>query len=266
MSADITRDVAGNMKAVSYFGVRRLVAAFDLSTPATNAMEEKRRQVAALQTKTPPDAKRRQKGRNRMMKRVVYGISVVALVFVSVSITQAQELSKADRDRALQYLESTKKNIEDATRGLTDAQWNFKPSPFKWSIAQVMEHIAASEDLLRGLAEQTLKGAPPDRDLTETDKKVLTMVPDRSNKVEAPKPLRPTNRFASPAAALSHFLESRAKTIELLKNTPDLRAHSVNSAFFGKIDAYQSILFVAAHSERHTKQLNEVKADPKFPK
>ncbi len=26
------------------------------------------------------------------------------------------------------------------------------------------------------------------------------------------------------------------------------------------------ILFIAAHSERHTKQINEVKADPSFPK
>ena len=28
----------------------------------------------------------------------------------------------------------------------------------------------------------------------------------------------------------------------------------------------QWVLFVAAHSERHTKQINEVKADPNFPK
>jgi len=33
-----------------------------------------------------------------------------------------------------------------------------------------------------------------------------------------------------------------------------------------KMDAYQWILFIAAHSERHTKQLLEVKADPNFPK
>jgi len=40
----------------------------------------------------------------------------------------------------------------------------------------------------------------------------------------------------------------------------------VESGLLGKIDAYERILFVAAHSERHTKQLLEVKADPKFPK
>ena len=31
------------------------------------------------------------------------------------------------------------------------------------------------------------------------------------------------------------------------------------------LDAYQWLLFISAHSERHTKQILEVKADPNFP-
>jgi hypothetical protein len=132
-----------------------------------------------------------------------------------------------------------------------------------------MEHIAASEDLLRQMAEGQIKQASapvPDRDVKKTDDKVLEVVPDRSRKFQAPEQLRPKNQFGSPEAALKHFLESRAKTVELLKTTPDLRAHVVDSGLLGKIDAFERILFVAAHSERHTKQLLEVKADPKFPK
>ena len=202
------------------------------------------------------------------MKRFAGAImGIVLLIAVKVSV-QAQNLSQADLDRGLQYLETTKKNIVDATRGLSEAQWNFRASPFKWSIAQVMEHIAASEDLLREMAEQQIKQAPagPERDLKKTDDQVLEVVPDRSRKFQAPEQLRPRNQFGSPEAALKHFLESRAKTVELMKKTPDLRAHVVDSGLFGKLDAYERILFVAAHSERHTKQLLEVKADPKFPK
>lgn len=201
----------------------------------------------------------------QIMKKLVTG--ALAILFLSLS-ADAQTLSQADRDRALQYLETTKKNIVDATRGLSDAQWNFKPSPFRWSVAQVMEHIAITEDLLREIAENQVKKAPPapDRDLKKTDDAVLSVVPDRSKKFQAPEQLRPTNQFGSPEASLKHFLESRAKTVELLKNTPDLRAHVVESGLLGKIDVYQRVLFIGAHSERHTKQLNEVKADPKFPK
>jgi hypothetical protein len=194
--------------------------------------------------------------------------AVLAAFFLVLSGAEAQTLSQAELDRGLQYLETTKKNIVEATRGLSDAQWNFKPSPFRWSIAQAMEHIALSEDLLRGIAEDQIKKAAPapDRDLKKTDDMVLEVIPDRSKKFQAPEQLRPTNHFGSPDAAVKHFLESRAKTVELLKNTPDLRAHAVDSGLFKKLDAYQRILFIGAHSERHTKQMIEVKADPKFPK
>jgi len=93
----------------------------------------------------------------------------------------------------------------------------------------------------------------------------LTMVPDRSHKAQAPEPLKPTNRFGSPAAAQKHFVESRAATEEYLKSTPGLRAHLGDSPL-GKLDGYEFVLFTAAHSERHTKQMLEVKADPGFPK
>ena len=192
----------------------------------------------------------------------------LATLFLAVNGVDAQTLSQPDRERGIQYLETTRNNIVDATRGLSEAQWNFKPSPFRWSVAQVVEHIAASEDLLRQAAEDQIKKAPPgpDRDLKKTDDRVLEVIPDRSRKFQAPEQLRPRNQFGSPEAALKHFLESRAKTVELLKNTQDLRAHVVDSGLLGKIDAFERILFIGEHSERHTKQLLEVKADPKFPK
>src|SRR6266568_2308506 len=204
----------------------------------------------------------------KIMKKPLAAMLGTLVLIASGAGAKGQNLAQADLDRGLQYLETTKKNIVNATRGLSEAQWNFKPSVFKWSVAQVMEHIAASEDLLRQMAEGQIKQAPPvpDRDLKKTDDRVLEVIPDRSKKFQAPEQLRPRNQFGSPEAALKHFLESRAKTVELLKTTPDLRAHVVDSGLLGKIDAYERILFVAAHSERHTKQLLEVKADPKFPK
>lgn len=195
------------------------------------------------------------------------GLGIFLLVASAATVT-AQSLTKEDLDRGLQYLETTKKNIVDATQGLSEAQWNFKSSPFKWSAAQVIEHIAASEDLLRQMAESQIQQAPPgpERDVKKIDDRVLEVIPDRSRKFQAPEQLRPKNQFGSPEAALKHFLESRAKTVALMKNTPDLRAHVVDSGLLGKIDGFERILFIAAHSERHTKQLLEVKADPKFPK
>jgi hypothetical protein len=182
---------------------------------------------------------------------------------------RGQELSAADKDRAMQYLESTKKNIVEATKGLSAAQWNFKAAPDRWSIAETLEHIAAAEDLIRGMiVEQGMKApaGEPGRDLKKTDDAVVAMIPDRSHKAQAPEPLKPTNRFGSPEGALKHFLESRAQTEEFLKTTPGLREHVSDSPLGMKLDAYEWVLFLTAHSERHLKQILEVKADANFPK
>ena len=204
------------------------------------------------------------------MRRCYVVAMMVVLALAGAASAKAQDVSPADKDRALQYLESTKKGVLDATRGLSDAQWNFKPAPDRWSVAEVMEHLAAAEDLLRGMMQEQLMKSPavPVRDAEEikkADEGVLTMVPDRSHKAQAPEPLKPTNRFGSPAAAQKHFVESRAATEEYLKSTPGLRAHMADSPL-GKLDGYEFVLFTAAHSERHTKQMLEVKADPNFPK
>ena len=208
------------------------------------------------------------------MKRSFAPIAfAVAVCVFFACAARAQELTQADRDKAVQYLESTKKGVLEATRDLTPAQWNFKPAPDRWSVAECMEHIAAAEDFIRGLVIEKVMAAPaaPDRDVVKIDGAILAMVPDRSTKVQAPEPLRPTNRFGSPQAAVDHFVESRAKTEEFVKDTPGLREHAVDApgpegVERPKWDAYEFVLLIAAHSERHTKQINEVKADPSFPK
>src|SRR5260370_1998919 len=180
----------------------------------------------------------------------------------------AQEVAQAEKDKALQYLETTKKNVLEATKGLSEARGNFKPGPDRWSVAEVMEHIAGAEDFIRGMVKEKVMTAPtgePGRDVKKTDEAVLAMVPDRTNKAQAPEPLVPTNRFGSPEGSIKHFVESRATTEDFLKTAPGLR-DDVRDSPLGKLDGYEFVLFIAAHSERHTKQINEVKADPNFPK
>jgi uncharacterized damage-inducible protein DinB len=195
--------------------------------------------------------------------------SFFALFLITAAGASAQEVTHAEKDRALEYLESTKENVLEATRGLSEAQWNFKPAPDRWSVAQVMEHIAASEDFIRDnlLKEKVMvsPSAQPGRDVKKLDQAVLAMIPERTHKAQAPEPLQPRNRFGSPDASVKHFLESRATTEQFLKTTTGLRDHVMDGPV-GKMDGYEFILFIAAHSERHTKQIKEVEADPNFPK
>jgi hypothetical protein len=203
-----------------------------------------------------------------MRTKSLAGMLSALFLMAGAAAVSAQEVTQAEKDKGLQYLETTKKNVLEATKGLSEEQWNFKPAPDRWSVAQVMEHIAASEDFIREMLKEKVMMAPAGdagRDVKKTDDSVLAMVPDRTHKAQAPEPLVPTNRFGSPESSIKHFVESRATTEEFLKTTTGLRDHVMDSPL-GKLDGYEFVLFIAAHSERHTKQINEVKADPNFPK
>jgi hypothetical protein len=156
-----------------------------------------------------------------MRNRSLNCILIAVLALTGAAANSAQELTQAEKKHALKYLESTKKDVVDPTKGLSEAQWNFKPGPDRWSVAQVMEHIAAAEDFIRvDFVEKkvlTLPAGEPGRDEKKIDAAVEAMIPDRSHKAQAPEPLVPNNRFGSPERSLKHFLESRETTEQFLR-------------------------------------------------
>ena len=201
------------------------------------------------------------------MRRTVILCFAAMLLFCAATI-RAQELTQAEKDKTLAYLESTKAGVLASVKGLSPAQLNFKPAPDRWSVAECLEHIASAEDFLRGLITEKVMTSPavPGRDVKAIDEGILKGVTDRSTKRQAPEPIKPTNRFGSAEASEKHFVESRVVTEEFLKNTADLRDHAMPGPAGPAMDGYEWILLIAAHSERHTKQIEEVKADPNFPK
>src|SRR5437879_5118073 len=167
-----------------------------------------------------------------MRTKSLAGVLIALLMMAGAMAASAQEVTQEEKDKALQYLETTKKGVLEATKGLSEAQWNFKPAPDRWSVAQVTEHIAAAEDFIRGILKEKVMMSPAGeagRDVKKTDAAVLAMVPDRTTKAQAPEPLVPTNRFGSPDSTLKHFMESRATTVDFLKTTTDLRNHVMES-------------------------------------
>lgn len=193
----------------------------------------------------------------------------VMLVIVAALPVVGQDASAEDRALALAYLQKTQTAFVASVAGLSEAQLTFKPGPTRWSVAETAEHIASAEDFLFGMIQEKVMTAPARTEqvnVKEIDDFILKAIPDRSKKATAPEPLMPTKRFGSTAGSADHFKQSRAKTIAFLKDNKELRAHAVDSPLGKKLDPLQWVLFIAAHSERHTKQIEEVKADAGFPK
>ena len=184
-----------------------------------------------------------------------------------------QTLTQEERDRAVAELEGSKKAFLDATKGLSDAQWNFKSAPDRWSIAECAEHIALSENYIFGFVSEKIVKAPANPERRDAakgkDELIVKMLQDRSHKATAPEPLDPTKKPIPGSESVKLFLDGRTQTIDYVKTTKeDLRDHLFDHPVpaIGTLDGYQWILLISGHSRRHTLQILEVKADPNFPK
>jgi hypothetical protein len=184
-------------------------------------------------------------------------------------------LQSADLDQARQYFDYTRGRVIDVTAGLSESQWKFKPASDRWSIAELLEHmVMVQERFLGPICEQLAQApAPPvDRDNRQIDAIVFERIPDRSIKAKAPEFIEPTGTWTLPAALdrlsrnyerLSEFVESNPGLREHILESPPLKI--VTNGAFHTMDGYQWALTVAAHDERHVRQILEVKADPNYP-
>lgn len=192
-----------------------------------------------------------------------------ALFLLSYAVKDSG-ISKKEKKVAISYLEETRDDLQATINGLTEDQFNFKPSDNRWSVKECLQHIAASEAGLWQMCEGTLKAAPNPEKRSEiklSDEQVMKMISDRSFKATAPDELQPAKSpYSTALDAFNAFKGSREKLIKYVKNSKDDMRNHVAQTPLGAVDAYQLVLFIGAHSNRHTQQIAEVMADPNFPK
>jgi DinB superfamily len=208
-----------------------------------------------------------------MRKRKRAGNMLLALLVITgfAGTPFDASLSKKERKFIVHHLKETKADFLKSVKNLSEAQLNFKPAPDKWSVKECAQHLALAEAGLWQWAEMTLKQtANPDKrtEIKMTDEDMLKGVTNRAQKAQYPENFQPKNaKWATIDETLNAFKEQRGKLIDNIKNTTeDMRGHIAAETPFGPIDAYQIVLLISAHSSRHTQQINEVKANPDFPK
>jgi hypothetical protein len=181
----------------------------------------------------------------------------------------AAPLSDTDRAALVQDLERSRQafleSIADVT---TEAQWNFKPAPDRWSVGECAAHIIAAEEYFRQMIAEAMKTPPlpAAQQNSAGDAAIQKMVRDRSQRFQAPAGLEPTGKVVPKSDSIAAFEATRAKTLEYVKTTKDaLREHGTGTAP-NVMSAYQLLLMLSGHTERHTAQLLEVKASPRYPR
>lgn len=201
------------------------------------------------------------------MKKILLFLSASMLLSFSVA---DMTITKEERKIATDFLKETKKGVWEAAKGLSEAQLKFTPGPDRWSVEDCLKHIAITEQMLWGMVEGGLKNpATPEKrgDVKMKDEDVIKNIEDRTTKVKTFTPMEPVNTpYKSATEALESFSKNRDKLIAYINTTNDDLRNHLHSLPVGVFDSYQMILFIGAHSNRHMQQMNEVKADPNYPK
>jgi hypothetical protein len=206
-----------------------------------------------------------------MFKRT-NGFNLLILLVITGLGSQISNTTIDGKERRflIDHLKNTKAAFVQSSKGLSEAQLDFKPSPDKWSIKECMQHLALAEKGIWSLAETTLKQpANPEKrsEIKITDNDFLNGITDRSKKFKAPEMFEPRQaKWTTTKEIMDSFKDDRAALIKYVKTTTeDVRNHVADSPF-GLMDAYQIMLLISAHTNRHTQQIEEVKKDPDFPK
>jgi hypothetical protein len=186
-----------------------------------------------------------------------------------------QTLTASELAQARLYLQQTRDGALGAVKGLFPAQWNFKPAADRWSIAEILEHVVVvQERVLERLRDQIPQAPPPppDYDYKQVDAIVIHQFPARFSKFQAPEVAHPNGRWTT-SEMLERLIANYDRFEISLESTPDLRAHvlegpplkAITQGKYPWMDGYHWLLAAAAHTERHTKQILEVKAAADFP-
>jgi hypothetical protein len=186
-----------------------------------------------------------------------------------------QKLTDQELEQARLFLQQTRNAVIGATKGLSEAQWRFKPAPDQWSIAENLDHIVIVQERVLGpiLAKLASEPAPfANRDYKTVDAIVIYQFPTRLAKFQAPEFIRPADEI-KPVELLDRLKTNCIRLMDYLETRPGLRQQAgeaaplkaLSNGAYEVMDGYQWVLAAAAHTERHAKQMLEVMADDNFP-
>jgi hypothetical protein len=179
----------------------------------------------------------------------------------------AAPMTSEDREHLLVHFEMTTQMVAEEVHGLSPAQLEYKASPDRWSIREVVSHLAVAEPDYWREIQQALK-APPDmkeKKSVATDADILWYGVDRVQHTKTGGGHEKVDTYKDLGEALGKFQALRATMIDYIKTTnDDMRAHSFGDREI--IDCWQWMLEISTHAERHIQQIREIKNDPSFPK
>jgi hypothetical protein len=164
------------------------------------------------------------------------------------------------------YLNTRRASLREAVEAVPEALRSQPPDADRWSVAQVVEHLALVEErfhkMLAGrLAEAKAQGVAPERETSSIVSSYdVAPVLDRSTKHQAPDVVRPVG--ADWKAAWAKLEEARRAFVGVFEAGDGLALGEVVHTHprLGALNLYQWGVWLGGHEARHTEQIREIAA------
>ncbi|WP_247237930.1 DinB family protein [Telluribacter sp. SYSU D00476] len=204
------------------------------------------------------------------MKKLLFTLLVLPRMFV-YGQTESDHTPKlwteADRTYTVDNMVRTRNELVKETEHLTPEQWAFRESPDRWSIGEIVEHLALWEIIWAREVSMGSRSTPqPELNKTSRPDSYYTDYIMEEAPHVSPDFSRPTG-FIRGKDNLTFFVKLRDQTIQFIQTTQaDMRAHFELTATPNPRNMHQVYLFQWGHVDRHLKQIRKVKAHPNYPK
>jgi hypothetical protein len=184
-------------------------------------------------------------------------------IVLAAQPTTAAPLTPLERQHLVAHFDMTERWLVDEVSGLSSAQLQFRPAPGRWTIIEVLDHLTVAEPIYWQDFQKAMKAPASIHPSTSTDEGMLWYGIDRTYRDQAVPAETPKGQLHDVRAGLDILRKLHAQILQYVRTTNDeLRRHIVERQ---QSDAYQWLLLISTHEQRHVLQIREVKADPRFP-
>ncbi|MBK9163800.1 MAG: DinB family protein [Acidobacteria bacterium] len=154
--------------------------------------------------------------------------------------------------------------LESLVGELTRETAENRPDGEKWSIAEIVEHLAMVEDGMSRICAKLIGKAEKGDDLSGGTIAITSIFEERgvaiaTIKVEAPEMVRPTGgRSIGESFASMAESNERLEQIKPLFDQFDGNKHRFPHPFFGELSAIEWLVLVGQHKARHIAQIRRL--------
>lgn len=192
---------------------------------------------------------------------------ILLLIISFTAFSQENTTNEVDKKYTIENLIRTRDDLIKATENLTTAQWNFKESPERWSIAMVVEHLGNFELIwARELQEMSLNKPMPELNKTAYGDSVYHKF-IMENKLHNSSTISQPNGYIKNKDNILWFTKLRNDNIKWTENVKvNLRDHFERTNTKEPRNMFNVYIYQWGHIDRHLRQINKVKAHVNYPK